>query len=97
MSLTVTFAGTARIDEPESAQAYSDVLSQVASGGQSLIVRRGGIDLAAVISVEHFELLQDALAFQEAEIMAKRVDWPKYAKSNRPAQEWFEGDEPKPF
>jgi len=60
-----------RVDEPRVAKEYSDVLTQVASEHRPVIVRRNGADLAAVVPLEHLELLQDLLARQEAE----RVAW----------------------
>jgi hypothetical protein len=38
-----------RVDEPQAAQEYADVLSQVVAAGRPVIVRRNGEDLAAVI------------------------------------------------
>ena len=61
------------------------------------MVRRSGEDLAAVVPLEHMELLQDALARQEAEKIASGIDWDRLAKNHPPAKEWFDGDEPKPF
>jgi PHD/YefM family antitoxin component YafN of YafNO toxin-antitoxin module len=86
-----------RVDEPEAAQGYSQVLSQVASEGRAVIVCRNGADLAAVIPLEYLEILREFLARQEVEKMAARIDWDKARKTLRPPQEWFEGDEPKPF
>src|SRR5690349_9166510 len=85
------------VDEPQLAQEYADVLSRVAADRQPVIVRRGGEDLAAVISLEHLELLRDILARQEAERLAMQIDWDRVVKAYPPPQEWFEGDEPKPF
>ena len=86
-----------RVDEPVAAPAFSDVLTQVAAEHRPVIVRRNGEDLAAIIPLEHLELLQEVLAQQEVEQMAARIDWEQVRKTLRPAQEWFEGDEPKPF
>jgi len=86
-----------RVDEPRAAKEYSDVLTQVACDHKPVIVRRNGADLAAVIPLEHLELLQDLLARQEAERLASQVDWDQLVKKSPPPQGWFDGDEPKPF
>ena len=62
-----------------------------------VIVRRGGADVAAVIPVEHLELLRELLAQQEAEQRAAQVDWAQVAQVSPPPPQWFEGEEPKPF
>lgn len=69
-----------RIEAPQKAQEYWDILSRVASTHQPVIVRRGGADLAAVISVEHLEWLRDLLAQQEAERFAAQVEWARVAQ-----------------
>ncbi|MBI3328992.1 MAG: hypothetical protein HYZ81_20095 [Nitrospinae bacterium] len=86
-----------RVDEPQRVQEYAEMLSQVASKRQPVIVRRGGVDFAAVIALEHLALLQELLAQQEAERLASEMDWTQLAKVSPPPQRWFEGDEPKPF
>jgi len=86
-----------RIEEPQKAQEYWEMLSRVASTHQPVIVRRGGTDFAAVISVEHLGLLRDLLAQQEAERLAAQVDWVRVVQVSPPPQQWFEGEEPKPF
>jgi hypothetical protein len=50
-----------------------------------------------VVSVEHLELLRELLAQQEAEQRAAQVDWAQVAHVSPPPQQWFEGEEPKPF
>src|SRR4051794_15748173 len=86
-----------RVDEPRAAQEYSDVLTQVATGRRPVIVCRNGEDLAAVIPLEHLELLREMLARQEAEQLAAQIDWDRAVKTPPPPQEWFDGEEPKPF
>ncbi|HEV3085459.1 MAG TPA: hypothetical protein VGY66_37245 [Gemmataceae bacterium] len=86
-----------RVDEPHAVQEYSEVLSQVASRGKPVIVRRNGEDLAAVVPLEHLEFVREILARQQVEELAAQIDWERVRKTLRPAQEWFEGDEPKPF
>jgi prevent-host-death family protein len=86
-----------RVDEPRVAKEYSDVLTRVASDHRPVIVRRNGADLAAVVPLEHLELLQDLLARQEAERIASQLDWDRLVKTSPPPQAWFNGDEPKPF
>ena len=86
-----------RVDEPQRVQEYAAVLNRVASMRQPVIVRRGGADFAAIIALEHLELLQELLAQQEAERIASEMDWTQLAKVSPPPPQWFEGDEPKPF
>jgi len=85
-----------RVDEPQAAQGYSDVLSQVAAEGKPVIVRRNGEDLAAVIPLEHLELVREILARQEVEKLAAQIDWERARKTLRPPQEWFD-DTDNPF
>lgn len=86
-----------RVDEPRGAQEYADVLSGVASAGRPVIVRRNGADLAAVIPLECLEAVREILAQQRVEQLAGQMDWELARKTLRAPQEWFEGDEPKPF
>ena len=85
------------VDEPQQVQDYWGLLIRVAATQHPVIVRRGGADVAAVISVEHLELLRELLAQQEAEQRAAQVDWAQMAKVSPPPPQWFAGDEPKPF
>jgi prevent-host-death family protein len=85
------------VDEPREAREFSDVLSRVASDHQPIIVRRNGEDLAAVIPLEHLELLREVLARQDVEKLAAQIDWDRLVKIHPPAQDWFDGEEPKPF
>ncbi len=86
-----------RVDEPAAAPDFSDALTRVATDHRPLIVRRGGRDLAAVIPLEYWELLRELLAGQDVERLAAQIDWDWAVKTLRPPQEWFDGDEPKPF
>lgn len=86
-----------RVDEPQAAQEYAAVLSRVAADRKPVIVQRAGADLAAVVPLEHFELLQDVLAGRMAERRASQIDWDQLVKTRPPPQSWFDGDEPKPF
>ena len=86
-----------RVDEPEAAQGYSDVLTRVATEHRPMIVRRNGQDLAAVIPLEHLEMVREVLALQDLERLMAQIDWERARKTLRPPQEWFDGDEPKPF
>jgi len=86
-----------RVDEPQTGQEYSEVLTQVLAERRPVIVRRNGQDLAAVIPLEHLELVREVLARHEVEKLAAHVDWERARKTLRPPQEWFDGDEPKPF
>ena len=85
------------VDEPQQAGDYAAVLSQVAANRQPLIVRRNGADLAAVVSLEHLELMREVLASQEAEKLAAELDFTRLMHTVSPPAAWFEGDEPKPF
>jgi PHD/YefM family antitoxin component YafN of YafNO toxin-antitoxin module len=85
------------VEEPQAAQGYAEVLSRVAADRKPVIVRRGGADLAAVVPLEYLELVQDALARQEAERLAGEMDWDRLVKESPPPQGWFDGDEPRPF
>jgi hypothetical protein len=94
---SLTLGVLSHVDEPGAAEGYADVLSQVATNGQPVIVRRAGEDFAAVVPLEYLELAQDAVARQKAEQLAATLDWKQLAKNSPPAQNWFDGDEPKPF
>src|SRR5437016_5092267 len=86
-----------RVDEPLAAQQYSEVLTQVAAEGKPVIVRRNGEDLAAVIPMEYLDLMREVLARKEVEKLVAQIDWERARKTLRTPQEWFEGEEPKPF
>jgi PHD/YefM family antitoxin component YafN of YafNO toxin-antitoxin module len=90
MTTQSVLAEPGRIEEPQAAQAYSDVFSQVVAEGKPLIVRRNGEDLAAVIPLEYLELLREMLARQEVERLAAQIDWERADKRRRPPQEWFD-------
>jgi len=64
-----------RVDEPQAAQEYAAVLTQVVAAGRPVIVRRNGADLAAVVPLEHLELVREILAHQEVERSAAKIDW----------------------
>jgi hypothetical protein len=55
------------------------------------------MDVAAIIALEHLELLQELLAQQAAESLASQMDWAQLAKMSPPPSQWFAGEEPKPF
>jgi prevent-host-death family protein len=86
-----------RVDEPQAAQGYADVLSQVVAGGKPVIVRRHGEDLAAVIPLEHLELVREILAHQECERLAAQIHWTQAEALPRPPQSWFDDAEDNPF
>jgi prevent-host-death family protein len=86
-----------RVDEPRAVQEFSEVLTQVAAERRPVIVQRNGEDLAAVIPLEYLELVRETLAQQEVERLAARIDWGRARRTLRPPQDWFEGDERKPF
>lgn len=86
-----------RVDEPGAAQGYSAVLTQVAAERRPVIVRRNGADLAAVVPLEHLELLREAVARQEVERLAAQIDWDRSRQTPpRPPQAWFD-DHDNPF
>ena len=85
-----------RVDEPGAAQGYSAVLTQVAAERRPVIVRRNGEDLAAVVPLEHLELLREAVARQEVEKLAAQIDWDRARPAPRPPQAWFDDDD-NPF
>jgi prevent-host-death family protein len=96
MSVQSLLTEPGRVDEPQGAQEYSNVLSQVSAEGKPVIVRRNGEDLAAVIPLEYLELLREMVARQEVEKRAGQIDWNRVPKTQRPPQEWFD-DTDSPF
>jgi hypothetical protein len=85
-----------RVDEPQAAQEYAAVLTEVVTAGRPVIVRRNGEDLAAVIPLEHLELIREILAHQEVEKRAAEIDWTR-SKALRPLQTWFDHEADNPF
>ena len=69
-----------RVDEPQAAQEYAAVLTQVVAAGRPVIVRRNGEDLAAVVTLEHLGLVREILAHQEVERSAAEIDWTRVAR-----------------
>jgi hypothetical protein len=61
-----------------------------------VIVRRNGADLAAVIPLQHLELVREVLARQEVEMLAAQIDWERAGKTLRPPQKWLD-DTDNPF
>jgi hypothetical protein len=86
-----------RVDEPKGAKEYADVLSEVATAGRPVIVRRNGEDLAAVIPLEQLELIREILARQEVEASAAQIDWKLEQRAVRPPQSWFDDDDDNAF
>src|SRR3954453_8501181 len=86
-----------RVDEPQAAQEYAAVLTQVVAAGRPVIVRRNGEDLAAVVPLEHLELVREILAHQEAESAAAGIDWARAREMPHPPQSWFDDKEDDPF
>ncbi len=97
MTVPSLVAEPGRVDEPRAAQEYAEVLTQVAAERRPVIVRRNGEDLAAVIPLEYLDLVREILARPEVERLAAQIDWERARQALRPPQEWFDGDEPKPF
>src|SRR3954453_23926759 len=86
-----------RVEEPRAAQEYADVLTQVVAAGHPVIVRRNGEDLAAVVPLQHLELVREILAHEEAEKVAAEIDWSRARETSRPPQSWFDDADDNPF
>ena len=85
-----------RVDEPQAADGYAAVLTQVVAAGRPVIVRRNGEDLAAVIPLEHLDLIREILGYQQVERSAAEVDWTR-SKALQPPQAWFDDQADNPF
>ncbi len=85
-----------RVEEPRAVQEYAEVLSKVAAAGRAVIVCRDGKELAAVIPLEHLELVREILARREVETLAAQIDWERAPETLRPPQAWFD-DKDNPF
>ncbi len=96
MSVQALFTEPGRVDEPGGTREYADVLTRVATEGKPVIIRRNGADLAAVIPLEHLELVREVLAREEVEKLAKQIDWERARQTQRPPQWWFD-DTDNPF
>jgi hypothetical protein len=96
MSVPSLLEEPGRVDEPQAAQEYAAVLTRVVAAGRPLVVRRNGEDLAAVIPLEHLELLRELQARQQAERLAAEIDWTR-SKALRPPQSWFDDEADNPF
>jgi PHD/YefM family antitoxin component YafN of YafNO toxin-antitoxin module len=100
MSVPSVLEEPGRVDEPQGAQEYAAMLTRVVAAGRPLIVRRNGEDLAAVIPLEHLELLRDLqrehLAQQDVERLAAAIDWSR-SSAVRPPQSWFDDEGDNPF
>jgi hypothetical protein len=100
MSVPTLLEEPGRVDEPQGAQEYAAMLTRVVAAGRPLIVRRNGEDLAAVIPLEHLELLRDLqreyLAHEDVEWLAAAVDWSR-SVARRPPQSWFDDEGDNPF
>lgn len=97
MSLEALQGDAGRVDEPRAVQEYAAVFSRVAEARKPVIVRRNGQDLAAVVTLEHLELIREALAQEEAEKTSREIRWDRIPASQRPPQSWFDDDEDNPF
>jgi hypothetical protein len=100
MSVPPLLEEPGRVDEPQAAQDYAAMLTRVVAAGRPLIVRRNGQDLAAVIPLEHLELLRELqlehLANQQMEKTAAAIDWTR-SGALRPPQSWFDDEGDNPF
>lgn len=97
MSIPSLSGELGRIDEPQRADEYAAVLSQVAVARRPVIVRRNGQDLAAVVPLEHLELISEELTRQEVELAAARIAWERAPNTLRPPQSWFDDEQDNPF
>lgn len=84
-----------RVDEPCGVQEYSAILSQVVAEGKSVIVRRDGADLAAVVPLADLEAVREILAREQVEKLASQIDWDAVPVRS-PPQEWLD-DTDNPF
>jgi hypothetical protein len=60
-------------------------------------VRRNGEDFAAVIAVEHLELIREVLSRRKIEEAAAEIDWAPARASLRLPQSWFDDEDDNPF
>jgi prevent-host-death family protein len=90
MMVPSLFTEPGRVDQPQSLGGYADVLTRVAAEGKPVIICRNGADLAAVIPLEHLELVREILAREEVEKLANQIDWERVPQTRRPPQAWFE-------
>lgn len=79
-----------RVEEPRAIEQVAEVLRRVASDRRPIVLRSNGQDLAAVISMDHLELLQEILARQELEKQAAQIDWQRLVPAHQPPPEWLE-------
>lgn len=91
--MSLTLDTPRRIDEPQEAAAFSQVITDVAANQQSIIVQRNGTDVAVVIPVTLLDILHAAIARQERERLAASIDWDRMAHEKRPPQAWFDSDD----
>lgn len=95
--MTTQLQEPSRVNEPQQATGYAEMISKVAAEGKALVVCRDGAEVAAIVPMEFLESVQDALARERALEMSRNLDWDRLVKENPPPQSWFDGDEPKPF
>src|SRR5438445_549217 len=75
-----------RVDEPQEAKDYSEVLNRVAAERRPVIVRRNGKDVVAVIPIDYLPALEELLAWEQVEKRAARIDWERAVQTLRPPQ-----------
>lgn len=90
MTLQTLLTEPGRVDEPQFAQAYHDVLSQVVADGRPVIVRRDGADLAAVVTLEQLEVVREVLSRAKVEQLASQIDWSRVGIGSGMPQEWLD-------
>ena len=50
-----------------------------------------------MVPLAYLELAREALEWHRAEEMAKKIDWERILKTNKPPQSWFDDEEDNPF
>ena len=95
--MTTQLQEPSRVNEPQQATGYAEMISRVATEGKALVVCRNGAEVAAIVPMEFLELVRDALARERALEISRNLDWDRLVRENPPPQSWFDGDEPKPF
>jgi hypothetical protein len=74
-----------------------NALFTISAVGRPAIVRRSGEDLAAVVPLEHLELVREFLARQQVERLATQIDCDHAQTTLRPPQSRFDDEEDNPF
>ena len=86
-----------RVDEPAGGPGLCGRPHPGRHSGPAGDRARNGKDLAAVVPLEHLEMLREILAEQEVERAAADIDWTRARKMSHPPQSWFDDEEDNPF